>query len=1126
MGNSFKQIAKERQTSSGGGGGSAGLNSFAQIAGHRATGGTGVPAGTPPPAPKKKSSGGHGFLGTLKHVATQTPEDLYHAAVNSPGGAIQAGKAAVSDVEHLPHRLVENLLQKPGMKPWNGQSGTEAPKLLPKTAAEAAAYKQQLVEEAQHPLRHPGNTLLDLSGATDALIGGALRGAAAARAASEGGRVSDIVRAASKPVDHGHRTLRVGDLEVHPELSRGHIGALAQKASDTLLQKAADRNPAGRASSIVNHKVGKQLNAESKASERIARGPGQALIALGKKLKPGEQKALQVVAEQAPIEDRITAAAARVVGAKDKKARGRHQGELDLLHQAQQHLTTDGGKPALIEPRLQMIYDRMSTVAGDRETLLKSLGQLTDEAVQSRTTKAAGIAVGGHVVSPGEAARAATKVERAGHRLARSVIRSARVERRSALADFYRQRGLQGSAEYKAFRLATTRGASEKEMIAAERAMLRGLRRHGIASEADAGALAAAHDLLSKAQSSRESDVVAVRATAEQARASAEAALARANAARESGAARAQSVREGTSARAEQRRSTAGTVAGSNFTPSSNAVRIPDVATKTRGLKGGAVGGVGAQGTIGHLKTPGSLSHEYTGALREAGLTRNDTTTLVGESSVEAAKYAGLRHIHDLVRQAAAKTPTRTDDIAVRLDNLKGHERLPLDVRKFVDDPSEFFKSASEHQQASMVDKVREQLFIDPKKLDAQAKAEFAGLNEQGKIGWVPRKVLGDFAKPQAPLSAVVGSKPVRTVDAINNASRFAILYLKPAYAIPNLLGNGALTLLQQGFAAVPNLKRAAMLNSKLGADVAARVDAAMGEGFALSVSAHGQGRLAGAVDKAAQIWSKGVDTPFRRSSFLYEARRAGYSTPSQITRLVTDQALHGELGKISIRANREIIDYSNLSPLEREVVRRVVFFLPWVKGSTVYAGRLLREHPVKAAVLGHLGERGKQVSDQTLGPVPSYLEGIVPWAGGSEVVNPNSAAILQTPAVLGASLAGLATGNIPEVAQATNYYTPALALAAAELTRTNPQTGQAYKPGTNGLSIAQQSLTGGLPQVTLAHNLKAAITGQGGSRLYPPSVKSALLQFLVGGVAPRKIDRQDLARLAALEQRQMRTGR
>jgi hypothetical protein len=967
-------------------------------------------------APAKKAGGG--VLGWVGKELGQTGSDLYHAAIDAPAGVYYTAKGLATD-----------------------------------PAGTVKAYGKSLLGDLEHPLRHPGYTLLDLVGALDAGAGTAARLGAASAALGEGATAADVARALVKHPGYGTRTLRTGDLTVNPETSRSAIGAAVQQATDKLLQNAADKNPASRAADIVNRKVGKVIARNAQTAEQIAKGPGAALIKIGRNLSPAEQKALQVVAEQAPIQDRITATAARIVGAKDEVARGRHQDELDLLHQAKPLLTVENGKPAFADAgsKAAKAYGVMEKVAGDRETLLKSLGLLTDEAIQSRTTNAGRVALG------------------------------ASNERDYTASIQSRINSLQGILQGQHTRSAGSKLSSFNPAAIESRIQrLEALKAEPTIERAKALKLIHAD--------STEPDLLAA-------------------------------------LRLSEKKSIQG---AQHFAPDENAIRIPDVATKGRGSRGGVIGRVGAQGTIGHLKEPGSVTHEYTGTLREQGLRREDTAQLVGESSLEAAKYAGLEHVHDLVRQVAQPAPLREDDIAVRLDHLGSHEKLPLDVRKFVDHPEDFFAHATPTEQATVLDKVRAQMFptnfAKAKTLTGDAAAEFQRLNEQGKIGWVPKKVLGRLSEPQAPLAAVAGKTPVKVVDAINNASRFSILYLKPAYALPNVLGNAALNVLQQGWAAPVNLARAARINARLGPELAARIDSAMGEGVAQSVAGH-EGLGTRVVQGAANKWGSVVDTPFRRASFLYEARQAGYKTPEQINRLLTDQGEHQHLIGIANRANSEAINYSNLSPVEREIIRRVVFFYPWIKGSTVYAGRLLREHPIKSAALGQVGVLGHEKTDQALGPIPSYLEGIFP-VGKSSVVNPNSAAILQTPAQVGSALAGLATGNINQASQASGFLTPALTLALAEALRENPSTGHKYKGGTNAGVIARDVLGSQLPQVTLERNLKAALTGTGGSKLYPPSVKSALLQFLVGGAAPRKIDLNDLHRLARSEQTQMRTGR
>lgn len=878
---------------------------------------------------------GGGLFGTLKRIPGDVARDLYHGAINTPAGVAELGGAITDDIYNRVrhptdlhrHYKIDDLVK---------------------------GYGTQLNEIRKHPLRHPGDTLLTVL----PFASGAARLGLAAKASATGVPLAEA------------RTLTVGDLSVHPELSRSGLGQLTQLGYDSLLQKAAARNPGGRAETRLNKKVGKTLAANTRMREQIAKGPGQALQALGRKLSDGEQKALQVVAEEAPLSGRIAAAQARVAGARDAAEMERHQAELDLLHEAAPYLTEKNGLPALTDRNLASVYGRMAKVAGDRETLFQSLGLLTDEAIQNRTTLAGRVSLGQptETLLPNE--------------------------------------------------LRASVGATPL------------------------------------------------------------------------------------------------------FEASQDAVRIPDVATRkgVKALNAGAK--MGQQGTVGKLKAPGSITHEYTGVLRENAVRRQDTTALVAESSLEAAKFAGLKYLHDQVRKAVSPVPRRHDDLAVRLDNLGTSERMPPEARKFLSDPEEFFKKATPQEAGSVFDKIKAATFIDTKTMSPADRAAFAQLEAEGKVGWVPRKMLGSLAEPSAPLSASAGKGAVGTFDAVNNAERAAILYLKPAYAVPNLLGNAALNLIQQGFAAPRNLATAARLDKRLGPEAAARIDAAMGEGFAMSLSAHNAGIGAALVDKAARFWSKGVDVPFRRASFLHEAHRAGYRTDAQIKRLLTHDGEIDRLTDVSLKANREIIDYANLNRVEREIVRRVIFFYPWVKGATVYTGRMLREHPIASGVLGVLGQHGYDQYKRDFPFAPSYFEGSI--KAGNRVINPAAASIFGTPAQVGRAITDVATGRISDAGRSGGFMTPALALEEAIRTRTDAGSGYEYPVGASPLKIAQDQLINGLPQVSLYRGLRGQ--SRSDNPLYPPSKEGAAGKFGVGGLYPQNYDAYQL-RLRWLKEQQ-RLGR
>jgi hypothetical protein len=554
---------------------------------------------------------------------------------------------------------------------------------------------------------------------------------------------------------------------------------------------------------------------------------------------------------------------------------------------------------------------------------------------------------------------------------------------------------------------------------------------------------------------------------------------------------------------------------GLTFNAPEGAVRIPDATTRTGRKQQARLGQVGSQGVIGNPLVPGSVKHEYTGALRESGHRKQYTgyfsrgyspTAQVAESGVEAAKYAGLRKMQDFARKAASPIPRHDDDLAVRLDD----KTAPLDpaVREFVNDPEQFFATATPEEAIGMFDKVRESVVFNPKTLDPAKAAEFQKLHAEGKIGWVPKRALGDLAKPSSPLSSLIGKKPVATLDAINNAQRLAILYLKPAYALPNLLGNATLNVLQQGYAAPQNLAKAVWLNRIMGPELAARIHAAMGEGFAEALSAHGAGRGARVADFAARFWSKGVDQPFRTASFLFEAGRKGYKTPKQLEDLLTNPAKVDELTDISITANREIIDYAALSNREKETIRRVVFFYPWVKGSTVYTGRMLREHPAGSAVLATLGARGYEQYKEDFPDAPSWWEGSIKV--GDRVVNPAAASIFGTPAQVGRVGADILTGRMSDVGEAGSMLTPALSLEEALRTRRGTG-GYQYPSGTSPLDVAKAELVEGTPQWSLAMNLLSK--SRGDHPLFPPSPLTGAARFGVGGLYPRPYDPKVLAK-------------
>lgn len=895
----------------------------------------------------------------------------------------------------------------------------------PRTTVRQVAHG--IAEDFRHPGRYPGFLALDLLALGTGGAGAVARGAAAARAIEAGG-----ARAAASALMHapepGVHTLRSGRLEVDVPLSRNALARSAQRAAFGVTERLAERTPGGRAERALTRTMGKQLTAERRITDAVARGDAAALARVGRKLSAPQQVALRVVAEGTPIEERIL----YHLELGNRRA-------VRLLGLARRYVT-DGPEPR-IRPEhksLAGVYERVEKVAGGRDELLQTIGALTPEAAKGRVSAPARIVAG---------------------------------------AKF--ERPLVSEVDY------------PPEWLIGRR--VRPLDRENLGTIIDVDpearvALVHFRNKEAKTRADVEFPLDELRFAGGR-----------------------------------------GDLVGGEEAAGAGRVRVPY--SRRRGAAAlERFPGVAGQGVIGYPRKPGSLTHQFEGRILASGEGRADVTRLVAESNLEAQRYAALLSFRERLREAAVPIPPEGvldgDYVPMRLDALKTQPLPALrDLLNKADEGGDL-TPAEKAQLDGAYDSLREELFPDPKRMSAEEQARFQQLWQEGKIGWVPRNLLDDLDKPPILLGLRQhrwGRRALATGDTINNAFRLAALYLKPAYAVPNILGNFALNLIQQGFAAPVNLARAARINRKLSADAVSRLDLAMGEGFARAIAPQG-GLGEKAVQAAANVWSKGVDLGFRRSSFIYEARRKlglrGAGTDwRKVEDLLTNPGRTRELVEVSRRANKAVIDYANLGPMEREIVRRVVLFYPWVKGSTTFAGHFAAAHPIKAAVTAELGQEGAAHAPE----VPSYLEGSFEVAGG--LSNPAAAAILQTPAQVYQAGRGLMRGDVRESERLSRFLTPAIGVGAAQAYRIDPSfPDRSYPKEYDWQDVLYASLIEDLPQVRLGRTLAEAGESQP-DRLFPPDVVGAVGQFTLGGLWPRKFNRAELAKRAR-EEKQGSMGR
>lgn len=228
--------------------------------------------------------------------------------------------------------------------------------------------------------------------------------------------------------------------------------------------------------------------------------------------------------------------------------------------------------------------------------------------------------------------------------------------------------------------------------------------------------------------------------------------------------------------------------------------------------------------------------------------------------------------------------------------------------------------------------------------------------------------------------------------DLVTNIAKYGMLYFNPGYFPANVLGNIALNIFHQGIMAGPNLAKA--MGGKW-SDVYHLMDPEIGEGvFAsqfMDSSTAGARKFSSEyfVDKTkrgAQHVSKITDRAFRRSSYIKELANHGIRTPDDYkayhsAAMQGDQVALMKLASVSDRTQSIMLDFDSLTPLEKSIIRRLIFLYPYTRASAVWAGKTLVDYPERTAIAAGVARAAHEEAEERLGNIelPSWLRGAWP---------------------------------------------------------------------------------------------------------------------------------------------------
>jgi hypothetical protein len=544
---------------------------------------------------------------------------------------------------------------------------------------------------------------------------------------------------------------------------------------------------------------------------------------------------------------------------------------------------------------------------------------------------------------------------------------------------------------------------------------------------------------------------------------------------------------------------------------------VPAYTAEKESLGGGRAPG----GVIGKARGLISPTKTFTGENQLLGRTPPGTTGLVARQMRRAYNFLSNDALRRKVASLGSATRKTGRDALVSTQLFKS-AKVPDSVRLLTGDLRSTLDPDAVAGHAAVFDTWRQQMFPHLDKLNGElgkAAQDRMGIGTEAPKGymWVDRKMI-----PRSltnPLPAPPGAFG-KLIDSVNSAVTATTVYFKIGHVATRGFTDAA-TNIVQGSADPVSIGKSVLLYGALPVEDRDLAIASVGRGGIRAMPTEGVNLIGRVARAGASFYSRKIDSEFRFNSLAYEARKAGFDTPEKFSQMLHDaqdpsRLTSTEFAKIDgviKRAAREAISYDRLSPFEQRYIARAIWFYPWVRGATVFAGNTILEHPLKAAALGAIGSQGTASALAALGPQPSYGRGnfALPWGGSPGlplVANFGTLSPIATPAQVAESLIHL---NRPTQAeQLLNYLNPvysALIGAAANLNQYGQSPTSQY-PGSGVLKTALQSLISSTPETALVDAFLKARSPNQSKAMYPASPFWSALRFGFGSATPRPENR------------------